>query len=82
MAGPLGTRNGPDFLKYQRRANGLVFQETPPTVTELGAATPPWTVPNVTPTLNRDRTTFAGRSFYWLASSTATTPAGVRRHTF
>lgn len=78
----LGNRGGPDFSKYQRRGNGLLFKEAPPTVRDLAAASAPWAVPDDATRLSRDRVTFAGRSFFWIATARTPGPAGVRRHAF
>jgi hypothetical protein len=78
----LGNRGGPDFSKYQRRNNGLLFKETPPSVRDLTVAGAPWAVPDGTTRLSRDRVGFAGRSFFWIAPTNAPGPAGVHRHTF
>jgi len=80
----LGVRAGPSFSTYQRQSNGLLFQELPARVGDLGSALPAWSVPDApSSTLESRRATFSGRTFFWVdRNGSPTAPAGVRRHVF
>lgn len=80
----LGVRNGPSFSTYLRRSNGMLFQELPARVREIGGASAPWAVPDApSSTVESRHATFVGKTFFWFdREGTALVPAGVRRHTF
>lgn len=80
----LGVRGGPDFSTYQRRSNGMLLQQLPARVREIGGVGAPWSVPDVpSSNLETRRATFAGKTFFWGdREGTFTVPAGIRRHAF
>ena len=80
----LGVRGTAEFSTYQRRSNGMLFQQLPARVREIGAVGAPWNVPDV-PSANLEsrRATFVGKTFFWAdREGTVTVPSGVRRHAF
>ena len=80
----LGVRGTAEFSTYQRRSNGMLFQQLPARVREIGVAGTPWNVPDV-PSANLEtrRATFVGKTFFWVdREGTVTVPSGVRRHAF
>lgn len=80
----LGVRTGPSFSTYLRRENGMLFQELPARVREIGGAGAPWSVPDApSSTLESRLATFSGKAFFWGdREGTSAIAAGVRRHAF
>lgn len=80
----LGVRGTPDFSTYQRRSNGMLLQESPSRVREIGGVGAPWSVPDVPSAILESRkATFVGKTFFWVdREGTVAVPSGVRRHAF